>query len=439
MRVEWLLPAALAGLALVAVPILVHLFAHTPPTRVVVPSLRLVARLAPRLRRRRFLRDPWLLALRIGAVALAALAAASPLFVTALREQGWATRTARALVVVPGPAGAGALTAAVTDERREAFASEVFEVDEAADGVPRALAWLDRQAPSRRDVVVVGEGRGRLDPAAFGAVPDGVGVRLRAVAAPRPSPDERLWIGSDGSTGVRAARVSLRSREARSATGEPASSAAVDVEPVTMPAIPVTLVAPPASQAMVDAVWAGVLADGVFLRDAARWRPMRVEWVGNAGAAAGAAEPLSADDRRHILPLLRGQGADVEVANVAGTLVMRIATAPTPPAVERMARAALAVAAGDNDAWEAPAWDARVRTAIERPTAASALGSTENVEARDGRWLWAAAIGCLLAEQWLRRRRDRVARDARAGAADRADGAARANRADGADGAGGRP
>ena len=134
MSVWWLTPAALAGLALLAVPIAIHLFARTPVRRIVVPSLRPVAAQVPMLRRRRHLRDPWLLAVRLLTVAAAVAASAGPLLVTPAREAQWASRVARAVIVdgaVANGATAGVLEQAIAardsgrDDRRRVLGRSV--------------------------------------------------------------------------------------------------------------------------------------------------------------------------------------------------------------------------------------------------------------------------------------------------------------------------
>ena len=80
MSIDWRSPAALAGLLLVLIPIAIHLFARTPVTRVVVPSVRVVD---PDGRRAcagaATCATRWLLAVRLVTIAAAVLAAAGPL------------------------------------------------------------------------------------------------------------------------------------------------------------------------------------------------------------------------------------------------------------------------------------------------------------------------------------------------------------------------
>ena len=182
MGIEWLSPAVLGGLVLVAIPIAIHLFARTPVTRVVVPSVRVIAQTTPRLRRRRRLRDPWLLAVRLVTVVAAVLASAGPLFVSRSREAAWARRTVRA-IVVDGAVGAAEASAAIADERAGALDAEVIVAQPVDDGLARAVGWLSRQPPALREVVVVGDAASTPGAAAIAAIPVDIGLRLHRVAA----------------------------------------------------------------------------------------------------------------------------------------------------------------------------------------------------------------------------------------------------------------
>jgi hypothetical protein len=75
---QWLLPAALGGLVLVGLPLLIHLLSRERPPAQRVPTLRFVdeTALAPVQRAR--VQDPWLLLLRMLLIVLAVLALARP-------------------------------------------------------------------------------------------------------------------------------------------------------------------------------------------------------------------------------------------------------------------------------------------------------------------------------------------------------------------------
>lgn len=78
MSVSLLAPAALGLAVLVGLPILAHLARQTPRQRMAFGAMLLLERVVKRLRRRRRLKDPWLLVLRALAFALVAAAVAGP-------------------------------------------------------------------------------------------------------------------------------------------------------------------------------------------------------------------------------------------------------------------------------------------------------------------------------------------------------------------------
>ena len=145
MAIHWLTPAALAGLVLLAIPIAIHLVARTPVKRVVVPSLRLVDRQVPRLRRRRHPRDLALLALRLGALGAAAVASAGPLLVTGAQQ--------RTSTTSPESGANRSLTAFTALERRRmartgvsAPTSGSYDEDDVAQLIGREARDADRCA-----------------------------------------------------------------------------------------------------------------------------------------------------------------------------------------------------------------------------------------------------------------------------------------------------
>jgi hypothetical protein len=420
MSVAWLAPAALAGLALLAVPIAIHLFARTPVRRIVFPSLRPVAAQVPRLRRRRHLRDPWLLAVRLLTVAAAVAASAGPLLVTPAREAQWASRVARAVIVdgaVANGATAGAIEQAIATATAGAMTVDVFTTDPPDSAVPGALAWLSRQPPAAREIVVVGDGGSALTASALAMIPSGTGLGMELVAAGAVPPD-RMWLGGSLTGQPRAARVTW----SRDATG---MRTQVDVSP--RPQLPVTQVADAKTQPIVDAVWDGVQAEGTFLRAAAAWQPVRVEWPGAVTAAGASVMPLTADDRARLWPLMTlvapnaeplsntaapwsSLAAGVVAARDGGTLVIRSAHPAEPALVADTLRAVLQVAAGEERApRRLGAADRQARGAMTRPAAGVPPEAIRHAAGADARWLWALALAGLTVESMLRRRRDRLA------------------------------
>ncbi len=411
MGIEWLTPAAAVGLGLLAIPIAVHLFARAPLRRGVVPSLRPIDPHVPSLRRRRHLREPWLLAVRLGTVAAAVLASAGPLLTTPAREAAWATRVVRAVIVDPALAGP-ALDSAIAEERRDAAAVEIVTAAPPMSGVAAALAWLDRQPPARREVVVVGDGVGP-DRIFAASIPEPTGVRFRRATSGRGRDADELWVGATvDSGGLRALRVPTTPDTGREAVVAP------------MPTLPVVVRAAPGEQSTAEAIWHGVVAEGAFLRAESTWRPIEIIFAGGTRPAPESTEALTEEDRLALLPIAIGStgdgnaaasttdtialARDVRATRDGATRIVGVDAPVEPERAARILRAVLALAAGEDGAVRARrAADAADRAAVERPATGVPRGAASFEPARDSRWLWLLALAGLVIEQIVRSRRDR--------------------------------
>jgi hypothetical protein len=202
--IAWLNPLALAGLAAVLGPMLVHLLRQPRAVRVPFPSLRFVQPSRTVAARMRRIADPWLLLVRVLIVAGAALALAQPVLLTPGRLDAWNGRTARAIVLDTSrsmqPAvgdsrgfrlqADGYAQAAVNTEAETAFASAVFEGEDLRPAIARAVAWLRTAPPARREVVIISDFQHGALPADVQAlVPQTFGVRGVQVGEPRDAPD----------------------------------------------------------------------------------------------------------------------------------------------------------------------------------------------------------------------------------------------------------
>ena len=410
MAIEWLASSVLFGLAVLAVPIAIHLFAQTPVRRVVVPSLRLVDPRVPRLRRRRRLRDRLLLAVRLTILTAAVLASAGPLIVSPARQARWAARTVRAIVVdnaVRGPA----IDAAVAAEQVGATASSVIAADPVEGGIAASLAWLSSQPPARQEVVFVGDGASVPSAPVAARIPAAVGIRMHRVDDAGTDAEVRHWLGNDDDGVRRDLRLS------RTASSE----APVTTAATTLPLLPVTLRAAEADRAVVEAVWEGIVAEGLFLRPAETWQPFEIEWAGAEVVAADSPGPLTAQDRLVLWPLAQvlvdgtplpevalpwiGVGPDVAAARDGDKIRLRVTRAAEPGRAATVLRAALAIAAGEQKPpRRMREVDAVTAAAVERPSGGAPDGATRFEGSRDGRWLWLLAVVGLIAEQALRRR-----------------------------------
>ncbi len=200
--IAWLNPAALAGLALLAGPVLVHLLLRHRAERVPFPSLRFVRPSRTAAVRLRLPSDLALLLLRMAIVAVAIAAAAQPLLLVPSRLRAWNARMARVIVVDVSDSSTRlndrSLRAGVRNS--ETAASEAGDVvraesqgtvfaaridaPELGRGVLRAIQALAAAPPARREIVVVsGFERGALSRAELDAVPPAIGIRLVQVGA----------------------------------------------------------------------------------------------------------------------------------------------------------------------------------------------------------------------------------------------------------------
>lgn len=182
MSIEWLNPAALAGLAAVAGPLIVHLLTRRPAVRVPFPSVRFIAGSNVTAARPKRLADGLLWLLRAAMVAGAAAALAQPLVLSEARRAAWDARLSRAVVV-----DASASMSAAAERAQEAAAAErpgaahawTVESPHLGHGIAQAVDRLRAAPPSRREVVIVSDLQGGSVTAAdIDAVPRSFGIRF---------------------------------------------------------------------------------------------------------------------------------------------------------------------------------------------------------------------------------------------------------------------
>ena len=181
MSIAWLTPIGLLGLALVALPIAIHLLVQQKSRQVPFPSLRFLQQSRLAALRRRTIRDAALLACRIAIVMAAALALAGPLVQSPARTAVYSNRTVRAVVVedqsrIDEPSGEPTVAGRL---RRDAYRFETFTRANIKDGIADAVRWLEAQPPARRELVVVSPfRRGQVSVADLAQVPESVGITL---------------------------------------------------------------------------------------------------------------------------------------------------------------------------------------------------------------------------------------------------------------------
>ncbi len=207
--ITWLVPAAFGGLALVAVPIAIHLLVRQHSRQVPFPSLRFLEASRLAALKRRSIQDAPLLLCRVLMIAAAVAALAAPVIDTAARRAEHAKRVARAVVI-----GEGLDRADRSRVKRPAhFAYATFSRARLADGLADAVRWLETQPPASREIVIAATfRRGQLHQSDIDRVPADIGIRLKA-QAPRATAPET------GVPGDRAARRATRARHAPRAGG----------------------------------------------------------------------------------------------------------------------------------------------------------------------------------------------------------------------------
>jgi Aerotolerance regulator N-terminal len=183
--IGWLNPAALAGLALAAAPVIVHLLRTHRAERIPFPSLRFVRETRTAAIRLRTPSDWILLFVRVAIVAVAVLAVAQPIVLTTARRHAWDARIARAVVLdgspsVQGdPRTAGAAAEAAQAELSASAIAKRFEGSSLRDSIARAAAWVSVMPPARMEIVVISDFQAAtLQADDVGTVPAAIGLRF---------------------------------------------------------------------------------------------------------------------------------------------------------------------------------------------------------------------------------------------------------------------
>ena len=388
----WLNPAALFALAAVAAPILIHILIQRRAERLLFPTLRFLQPTRLAAIRRHVLEDPVLLAVRVGILAAAAAALAGPLIVTAARRQAWDQRIVRA-AVVEGNASAAA-------------ADSTFSGASLADGVRRAVLWLETAPPARREIVIASAlPIGSITSADIAAIPSGIGVRFertgtlpaaRTVAAGSlltPGAVQNREVTFDGD------RTSVRDTPAVVSGFSRTSMWPIDV------------VASKADQPASDAAMAAVLSQHVWAGPADhRVRllvnsdpvpsPIQQPWMMDVVAHLARDPDLAAAGARFGRPLYSAGAAGDQLVVASAAPAADLAT----PLLMRAIANALGIIPDLRGAEVVPIADAQLRQ-WSRPATPLASPRLETMDQDDRRWLWLAVVCLLGAEMWIRRAR----------------------------------
>ena len=180
-------PAALFGLAAVAVPIAVHLLARHRGPRTAFPTLRFFQLDRMVALRRYQLTDLLLLGVRIVVISCAALALAGPRLGVGPAPL---TRPQPAMAIVvdtstslskPGPDGRPAIESARAEAarlRQKSDRATVIEAGNVRGAVMGAVAWLKTQADPRELVIISDFKRGTMATTDLATVPPAIGVHV---------------------------------------------------------------------------------------------------------------------------------------------------------------------------------------------------------------------------------------------------------------------
>jgi hypothetical protein len=385
--VIWLHPIAWWGLLAVLVPIAIHLIARPRSRRVLFPSLRFLrANNTVTLSSLR-LSDWPLLVVRTLILAMATAAVAGPLLVTDARRTLWERRTARAFVVHGDQTGTAARV--VEEESQRSFTHAQFTAPSVADAIRGAVAWLDRQPPSLREMVLVGDFRdGDIAGRDLAPVPAATGVRFLPVDAPPGAEVAEASVVADGPRGPErfSVRVTASAEETRAEYAEAGDA--------SMPAL--QIIAPPASQRRADAMLRAILRDGVVLDPRG---DRRVAIVFDSAAQLASTSPSSAQWMRRVLEA----HPDIQGAEADGALVVHMQMPITDPRAVGTAAAVIRSAFGAViDAREPRRIPAATLSAWARPPAGLPEDAPFTDEG-DRRWLWVVVVLLLAIETVLRR------------------------------------
>jgi len=426
---DWINPAAFAGLAVVAGPVLVHLLRRQRAPRVTFPTIRFLGSTRAAAARFRRPSDLPLLCLRVAIVAAAAVAAAQPVFVTGWRRAAWEQRVSRALVVddTESLAAAGSrVRDAVAAERQGAADVSEIPATDLGGGLKQAAALLGGRDAGRSEIVVISDFQlGSLTAANVAAVPAEIGLRFVVLDAAHA-----------GGTfpGLRTLQADRNLPIAQEITLDGPRTRVTMLQAAT-PAREVTILAPPEHHDAVASLRRIVAAAGAPELPADRGLtlilagspipevgPLTSGWMTSAFLIAGADEHLRAVASAHRgvnapglpspwMPVVQDAAghAVVSVAATKQQLVALVSAAPTDLVAAAALQSLLSAVAPQ------PSWPERE---VERISASQLASWTRDAKPSagrwrpqapgDARWFWTLALSLLVIEGIVRRSRVEV-------------------------------
>jgi Aerotolerance regulator N-terminal len=364
----WLYPPAAIALLALAAPIAVHVLARQRATRVAFPTLRFIHPHRLASVRRRALDDVALLTIRLAIFTVAVAAIAGPFFTTAARRRAWDARTIRAEVSDPA----------------------------ARYGLTRAVAWLERQPPGRREIVVRGPLLiGSLTATDIATVPSHVGLHFERT--PAPAATRTLPATPVIQKGQLVERETTLNAERTSVRDVAANGSALPAIEIAAPAEE-RAAADRLRRALLDERIAAALpgrgARITFASEAATPSTVSTAWIADAAAR------IARDTPEEVHLSFGSDGNRLDVATR-----MRATDARALPLVHVVARGLASPIERPADEI-VPIPDAQL-SAWTRAAGPVPEPAPEMIDRDDRRWLWATVLTLLLIESVLRRDRKR--------------------------------
>lgn len=433
---------ALAGLSLLALPVVIHLLSRKRAVQQKFPSLRFlnVSRLLPT--RSPNLSDIPLLIVRMAIVFFAAVALAQPLFVSAARRQSFNRSLARVIVVDTSRSMSSAMAggkSAVDSARAlavglssEASSSVVLSTSSPSSVLAGAGAWLASQG-GRGDIVVLSDFQtGALDSLSVATVPAQFGIRAVRVAGDAATNMNAVLntLRTNVTASVDSARTNAEWTSASDLTPSvrlwAASAERADVEAVSDAASSVSSAGRGDSTKPVGIMFAGAtefasIGAGAKAPSAAWMSHVMLRVQGDA-LLTNAAIDVAATDTNIAAPfavVTRNQsGAPVVYAaeaSISGASQLVFVSRVRPATLVAAALIAavsnaVAVPSALSESDPARLSDQVLSQFAREPKDVSAenAGGERDMSARqglsDGRWFWLIALALLGLETWMRRK-----------------------------------
>jgi hypothetical protein len=428
--IRWLNPAALAGLVLIAAPVIIHFLRAHRADRLLFPTLRFVCTTRSDAIRLRLPSDWPLLFLRVAIVGSVVLSAAQPIALTTSRRQAWNARTVRAVVIdtsasMRESSNQAAAQAATDAESHGAFLTRRFEGAVVRESVVRATAWLSTTPPARSEIVVISDFQeGTLQSDDLRVVPPSTGLRFVRVGGDvmvRTAEGLRLF----GAGGIvpKSQRLQLSGLTSSVViTGESRADDGLQVAA--------------ADASAVRRLLRTVAKGGAPSPDAAE--PLRIQFDGGF-VSNGSPRPIEVDDHRWMLKTVLRLRNDTSLADAARAttasrladatdtwtivvqdrvgqplvkaaalgreLLLKIAAPPDSFFAAVALRAALIARHGDiaRPELEIARLDSAQLTSWTRLAGPVADDAWQRSDRSDARWFWGAALLLLTLEQVIRR------------------------------------